>query len=117
MSKFYGKYSSSKTYALHKDSCGYSINGFVEGKDAVRQDLFLLVSTERSIYSDIYSGFFGVDRRDLIGRDYHYAAVELSERIKDALFMRYGEAFKSAVFKNERYSGKALAVVYVDICY
>lgn len=117
MLKLQRKYSPSRTYALHKDGSGYLINGFVEGKDAVRQDLFLLVSTERGAYSDIYNGFFGVDRVDLIGRDYHYAAVELSERIKDALFMRYGEAFKSAVFKNERINGKVRVTVYADIGY
>lgn len=117
MSKFNRKYSPSRTYALHKDDCGYSINGFIEGKDAIRQDIFLLLSTERSAYSDIYNGFFGVDRSDLIGRDYHYASVELSERIKDALFMRYGETFNSAVFKNERLGGEARTTVYADIGY
>ena len=41
--------------------------------------------------------FFGVDRRDLIGRDYHYVAVELSERIK-MLFLCDTEKLSNQLF-------------------
>ena len=71
-----------KTYRIDfKDN---SIEGFVDGKDAIRQTIYKILETERYTYP-IYSWDYGIELSDLYGEDVRYVCAELEDRIKEAL--------------------------------
>ena len=59
------------------------IVGKVDGIEAVKQAVFLMLSTERD-YSEIYKDY-GIKINDLLGQDIYFIASELKRRIKEAL--------------------------------
>ncbi len=71
-----------KTYRMNfKDN---NIEGFVDGKDAIRQAIYKILGTERYAYP-IYSWDYGIELSDLYGEDVRYVCAELEDRIKEAL--------------------------------
>ena len=62
------------------------INGEVDGYDAIRQAVEIILRTDRFLWQ-IYTPSSGVDYRNLVGQDAGYAAMELQRRIKEALAM------------------------------
>lgn len=59
------------------------IVGKTDGLEAVKQAVFLMLSTERD-YSEIYN-YYGIKFYDLIGRDIYLAVSELKRRIIEIL--------------------------------
>lgn len=68
------------------DKMSGRINGEVDGYDAVRQAVEIILRTDRFRWQ-IYSPSSGVDYRNLIGQDAGYVAIELRRQIQDALSM------------------------------
>ena len=60
------------------------INGFVDDLEAIKQAIYLILSTERYAHI-IYSWDYGVELVDLIGKPMPYVMSELPRRIKEAL--------------------------------
>lgn len=60
------------------------INGYTDGLDAIKQAIYLILSTERYQHI-IYSWNYGVELLDLIGKPMPYVMSELPRRIKEAL--------------------------------
>ena len=58
--------------------------GMVDGLDAVKQAVFLILQTERYRYL-IYSSDYGSELEGLIGRDPLFVQSELKRRIREAL--------------------------------
>ncbi|SES68418.1 DUF2634 domain-containing protein [[Clostridium] polysaccharolyticum] len=70
----------SRTYRL----CDETITGKIDETDAVIQAADKILNTER-YDSPIYSWNYGIELKDLIGKDMDYVMVELEYRISDAL--------------------------------
>lgn len=60
------------------------ITGFVDGLDAMRQAIYLVLNTERYAYR-IYSWNYGVELESLYGTQMDYAMSEVKRRIAEAL--------------------------------
>ena len=60
------------------------ITGYVDGLEAVKQAVYLILSTERYKYP-IYSWNYGVELVDLIGKPMPYVMADLPRRIEEAL--------------------------------
>lgn len=60
------------------------IGGFVDGIEAMKQAIYLLLSVERYDFS-IYSFNAGVEFKNLIGKPVNYVASEVKRRIRDCL--------------------------------
>lgn len=60
------------------------IDGFADELDAIKQAVYLILSTERYEYN-IYSWDYGVELVDLFGQPLPYVISELERRIKEAL--------------------------------
>lgn len=60
------------------------INGYTDGLEAVRQAVYLILSTERYAFP-IYSWNYGIELRDLFGRPMTYVIPTLRTRIEEAL--------------------------------
>ena len=60
------------------------IDGYINDLDAVKQTIYLILSTERYKYI-IYSWDFGVELSDLFGKPMNYVISELPRRITEAL--------------------------------
>jgi hypothetical protein len=73
----------SKTYMLRFESDS-RVKGYVDEKEAVKQAIFLILSTERYKYI-IYSDGYGIELADLFGKDVRYVTAVLPDRIKEAL--------------------------------
>lgn len=69
-----------KTYKIKDDR----IVGFIDGKEALKQSIFLILNTERYEYL-IYSDDYGSELKSLIGKDKDIAESEYKRRIKEAL--------------------------------
>lgn len=72
----------SLTYAL--DIERDRIRGQVDDAEALRQAIYLILSTERYVYP-IYSWNYGVELADLIGQPRDYIMSEVKRRISEAL--------------------------------
>lgn len=68
------------------DQAAGRISGEVDGYDAVRQAVEIILRTERFKWF-IYEPSSGVEYESLIGLDLNYVAVELQRRIREALSM------------------------------
>lgn len=62
------------------------LSGNVEDLEAVKQAIYIMLSTERYEHS-IYSEDYGMEFNDLIGQDVEWVIPELEMRIKEALLM------------------------------
>lgn len=71
-----------KTY--HIDRERDIMVGFCDGLEAVRQAVYLILSIERYDWI-IYSWSYGVELKDLYGKQTAFVLPELKRRIKDAL--------------------------------
>ncbi len=72
----------SLTYSLNRDSG--RLHGSVDGLEAVRQAVYLILNTARYKYV-IYSWNYGVEFMDLIGKPKDYAMAEIKRFIIEAL--------------------------------
>lgn len=61
-----------------------SLSGYVDGIEAVKQTIFLILNTER-YECPIYSWDYGVELADLVGKPISYVSSEIQRRIIDAL--------------------------------
>lgn len=71
-----------RTYKISFDKD--RINGYTDDLDALKQAIYLILSTERYQHI-IYSWDYGVELLDLIGKPMPYVMSELPRRIKEAL--------------------------------
>ena len=71
-----------KDYALSSNK--ERVNGFVDGKEAVKQAVFFILNTERYEHL-IYSWNYGVELKDLVGMPQSYVIPEVERRITEAL--------------------------------
>jgi hypothetical protein len=60
------------------------ISGYTDGLAAMRQAVYLILSTERYAFP-IYSWNYGIELRDLFGQQTTYVIPELKRRITEAL--------------------------------
>ena len=60
------------------------VSGETDGLDAMKQAVYLILSTERYSYP-IYSWNYGVELKDLFGQPTTYVEAVLEYRIRDAL--------------------------------
>ena len=61
-----------------------TVQGFCDGKEAVKQAIFRILSTERYQYI-IYPWYYGVETLDLYGEPVTWVCPELERRITEAL--------------------------------
>lgn len=71
-----------KTYQLDKERG--RITSKVDGLDAVKQAIYLILNTERYRFP-IYSWNYGVELAELIGKSPSYAIPEMKRKIREAL--------------------------------
>lgn len=71
-----------KTYKM--DSDDKSVRGFCDELEAMKQTVFMILSTERYQYI-IYSWDYGIETLDLYGQPVTYVCPELERRIEEAL--------------------------------
>ena len=69
-----------------EDSSLTRINGYVDDLEAIKQAVYLILSTERYEYL-IYSWDYGIELIDLYGKPMPYVMSELQRRIEEALTM------------------------------
>lgn len=60
------------------------IAGMVDGLEAMKQAISLILSTERFVWP-IYSWNYGTEAVELIGQNQYYVEAELERRVTDAL--------------------------------
>lgn len=60
------------------------IDGYVEDIEAVKQAIYLILSTERYEFN-IYSWDYGIELIDLYGKPMPYVMSEIERRVKEAL--------------------------------
>lgn len=72
---------SSLTYKI--DFKKNKIAGKIDGLEAVKQAVFLMLATERD-YSEVYNDY-GIKIIDLIGKDFPFVISELKRRIAETL--------------------------------
>lgn len=60
------------------------VNGYTDGLEAMRQAVYLILSTERYAFP-IYSWNYGIELRDLFGQQMTYVIPTLRVRIEEAL--------------------------------
>lgn len=97
----------SLTYALDVENG--RIRGKVDGRESLRQAIYLILSTERYAYL-IYSWNYGVELAELIGKPKEYAYPEIKRCIAEALLQDDRiEAVDSFDFKTE---GKRVQVTF-----
>lgn len=72
----------SKTFRMHHDT--KTIKGHVDEVEALKQAIFLILNTERYEWL-IHSWNFGVEFRNLIGKDVEYCIPEIERMIREAL--------------------------------
>lgn len=71
-----------KTYCMDFEK--HTISGFCDGREAIKQSIYNILSTERYKYP-VYSWDYGTETEDLYGEPVDYVCSEAERRIKDAL--------------------------------
>lgn len=71
-----------KTFGI--DTKENIINGTIDGLDALKQSIYLLLSIEADQYI-IYPYTYGIQTLDLIGKPSYYVMAVIPERIKETL--------------------------------
>lgn len=74
------------TYRIAFSENSNRISGYVDDLEAVKQAVYLILSTERYEYL-IYSWDYGVELIDLFGKPMSYVMSELPRRVTEALTM------------------------------
>lgn len=69
-----------QTYRVANDK----IQGFIDGRDALEQAVYMMLGTERYEYP-IYDLDYGLQTSDLIGKDPLYVQAELPRRLSECL--------------------------------
>jgi len=91
----------SQTFYLDIDR--NAVFGYTDGQEAVKQAIYLILSTERYQYV-IFSRNYGIELLDLYGRQMTYVLPELKRRIEEALLqdtrIKSLEDFNFMVSKN-----------------
>lgn len=72
----------SYTYNINRNT--NRISGYIDGKDAIIQAVFLILQTER-YESMIYNWYYGSELDTLIGQNRDYVTSELQRIIREAL--------------------------------
>lgn len=89
------------------------LSGEVDGLEAVKQAVYIIMNTERYRYL-IHSWDFGIELQDLIGKDMDYVETELERRIQEALLS--DDRISSVEdFSYER-QGRKLSVTFTVVC-
>lgn len=79
------------------------VNGYVDDLEAVKQAIYLILSTERYAHP-IYSWDYGVELVDLFGKPISYVMSEIPRRIEEALTMDDRiESCKDFEFEQDRH--------------
>jgi phage baseplate assembly protein W len=60
------------------------INGYIDGLDAIKQAIYLILNTERYQFI-IYSWNYGIELLDLFGQPMSYVIAEIPRRVTEAL--------------------------------
>lgn len=71
----------SKTFAIQQEA---TLNGFVDGREAVSQAVYCILNTERYDWL-IYNWNYGVELKGLFGRPINVVKSKVKKRIKEAL--------------------------------
>jgi hypothetical protein len=74
----------SETDSVNSDAA--CIKGKVDGLEALRQAVFMLLQVERSAY-EIFSDDYGVDLTELIGKSKAYVIPEIERLLREALLL------------------------------
>ena len=72
------------SYTFYLDIDRNVVYGYTDGKDAVRQSIYLILETERYRHM-IFSRNYGVELMDLFGQPMSYVLPEIKRRITEAL--------------------------------
>lgn len=72
-----------KTYKINKESG--RVEGFIDGKESVKQAIMKILNTERFAY-EIYNDQYGNELESLIGKDYLFVKNDIKRLIEEALF-------------------------------
>lgn len=70
------------TYKMNLES--FSVRGYTDGQEAMKQVIYKILSTERYQYI-MYSWNYGIELLDLYGEPVSYVCPELERRITEAL--------------------------------
>lgn len=97
-----------RTYRL--DEKNEIIAGEIDGREAIKQSLLLILQTEREEF-EIYSGDYGIELMDLIGQTPPLVYVNLEQAIKEAL-MQDDRVEDVENFSFERLEKHAVAVKF-----
>lgn len=106
----------SKSYNLlvEKSRC----IGFVDGIEAIKQAIFLMLSIERYEHV-IYSWNYGVEFKDLFGQPTDYVASEVKRRIRECLLQddRINEvdSFEVTTKKNKVHVSFTAHTIYGEV--
>lgn len=88
------------------------ITGMVDGLDAVKQAVFLILHTERYRYL-IYTPDYGSELEGLIGRDPLFVQSELKRRIREALMQ--DDRIEDVTNFNIRFDGDSALVRFTVV--
>lgn len=72
------------TYTYHIDLEKKRIIGYTDSKEAMKQAIYKMLRTERFDYV-IYNSNYGIELKDLFGKDKYIAYAVLERRIKETL--------------------------------
>ena len=100
-----------RTYKITND--GYRISGYVNDLEAVKQAVYLILSTERYKHI-IYSWDYGIELLNLYGKPIPYVMVELPRRVKDALIQ--DNRIEDVVDFKFEHKGKKLHATFTVVC-
>lgn len=103
----------SRTFALNIDKgC---VNGDCEGLEAIKQAIYLMLNIERYEHV-IYSWNYGIETKELIGKDVTYILPELKRRVIEAL-TQDNRILSVDAFEFEFNKGKVYATFNVNTIY
>lgn len=88
------------------------VKGYVDELEAIRQTIYLILSTERYAYI-IYSWDYGIELIDLFGKPISYVMSELPRRIEEALTI--DERIESVTDFEFEQNGKKLNVKFTVV--
>ena len=103
----------SKDFSLEYEK--NTVNGIREGLLEIRQAVYFILNTERYQYL-IYPWSYGVELRDLIGKQMEYVIPEIERRITEALLQDDRiDAVDGFEFEQQKSKLKVTFVVHTNI--
>lgn len=103
----------SKDFALEYEK--NTVNGIREGLLEIRQAVYFILNTERYQYL-IYPWSYGVELRDLIGKQMEYVIPEIERRITEALLQDDRiDAVNGFEFEQQQSKLKVTFIVHTNI--